>query len=42
MTTSLTPQQAEAKIAQVDQAMQNARMLANNMLARAVSSLGSS
>ncbi|OBG99294.1 WXG100 family type VII secretion target [Mycobacterium sp. E3247] len=34
MTTSLTPQEAEAKIAQVDQAMQNARALANNILDR--------
>jgi uncharacterized protein YukE len=34
MTTSLTPQEAEAKIAQVDEAMQNARTLANNILDR--------
>ena len=36
MNTSLTPQEAEAKIAQVDQAMQNARTLANNILDRGI------
>lgn len=34
MTTSLTPQEAEAKIQQVDEAMARARTLANNILDR--------
>lgn len=42
MRTSLTPQEAEAKIAQVDEAMQNARTLANNILERTQSMTASS
>ena len=42
MTTSLTPAEAEAKIQQVDEAMVNARQLANNMLDRAQTMTASS
>ncbi|MGV9801802.1 WXG100 family type VII secretion target [Mycobacterium sp. NPDC003449] len=42
MATSLTPQEAETKIGQVDEAMTTARTLANNILERAETMTASS